>query len=72
VKAGDTIDFLVGCGGSDNSDSFTWTPVIRSDSGEWDARAQFAGPPPPLPPQLKPWEQFAQVLLETNEFVFVD
>ena len=66
VKAGDTIDFLVGCGGSDNSDSFAWTPVIRGDNGEWDARAQFAGPPPPLPPQLKPWEQFAQVLLETN------
>jgi mono/diheme cytochrome c family protein len=73
VKAGETIDFLVGCRGADNSDTFLWAPVIHGEkTGEWDAKGQFAGPPKPLPPQLKPWEQYAQVLLETNEFVFVD
>jgi len=72
VKAGDTIDFLVGCRGDSNSDTFLWAPVIRDAAGEWSAKGQFAGPPAPLPPQLKPWEQYAQVLLETNEFVFVD
>lgn len=72
VKAGDTIDFLVDCKGTDNSDSFNWAPVIRGDIGEWSAKGQFAGPPPALPPQLKPWEQYAQVLLQTNEFVFID
>ncbi len=72
VKAGDTIDFLVGCRGSDNSDAFVWVPIVRGDKGEWDAKGQFAGPAAPLPPPLRPWEQYAQVLLETNEFVFVD
>ncbi len=72
VKAGETIDFLVGCLGGANSDSFVWAPLIRGDAGEFDAKAQFAGPPPPLPPQLKPWEQYAQVLLQTNEFMFID
>jgi hypothetical protein len=72
VKAGETIDFIVDPRGSDQSDSFRWSPVIGSDDGTWDAKAQFAGPPPPRPPQLKPWEQYAHVLLETNEFAFVD
>ncbi|MGB8169300.1 MAG: PSD1 and planctomycete cytochrome C domain-containing protein [Chthoniobacteraceae bacterium] len=72
VKAGDTIDFIVDARGNDTSDGFRWHPVIGSDDGNWDAKAQFAGPPPPRPPQLKPWEQYAQVLLETNEFAFVD
>jgi hypothetical protein len=72
VKAGDTIDFIVDCHGTDTSDSFRWHPVIGSENGTWDAKAQFAGPPPAGPAPLKPWEQFAQVLLETNEFAFVD
>jgi hypothetical protein len=73
VKKGDTIDFLVDLRENLDSDSFTWHPIIRgSGSGGWDAAAQFAGPPPPPEPELKPWEQYSQVLLETNEFVFVD
>ncbi len=72
VKAGETIDFIVDPRGTDNSDGFRWNPVIGSDGGSWDAKAQFAGPPPPRPAPLKPWEQYAHVLLETNEFAFVD
>ena len=72
VKAGDTIDFIVEPRGNDVSDSFRWHPVIGGDDGTWDSKAQFAGPPPPRPPSLTPWEQYAQVLLETNEFAFVD
>ena len=56
----------------DNSDSFTWAPVIHEDgaSGEtWDAKADFHGPPAA---GLTPWEEYAQVLMLTNEFVFVD
>jgi mono/diheme cytochrome c family protein len=71
VKKGDTIDFMVDLRGDLNSDSFLWHPIIRG-AGEWDAKAQFAGPPPPKAKDLSPWEQYAQVLLETNEFVFVD
>ena len=72
VKRGDTLDFIVECGNGDNSDSFTWAPLIQSTAGEWDAKIAFAGPPPPRPAPLKAWEKYAQVLLATNEFVFVD
>jgi hypothetical protein len=72
VKAGETIDFIVECIADTNSDSFTWAPLIRSDAGEWDAKLAFAGPTAPPPPRLTPWEQYAQVLLAANEFIFVD
>lgn len=72
VKAGDTIDFIVEPRVGDTSDGFKWNPIVGSDNGSWDAKGQFAGPPPPRPAPLKPWEQYAQVLLQTNEFAFVD
>jgi hypothetical protein len=72
LKAGDTVDFIVESRGDNNSDSFNWHPAIRSSDGvEFNAKTQFAGPRPKIPP-LTPWEKFAQVLLETNEFLFVD
>ncbi|RYD75898.1 MAG: hypothetical protein EOP84_17630 [Verrucomicrobiaceae bacterium] len=72
VKRGEIIDFIVECGVDDNSDSFNWAPLIQSDNGEWDAKIAFSGPPPPRPAPLRAWEKYAQVLLSTNEFVFVD
>jgi hypothetical protein len=72
VKRGETIDFLVECCRDANSDSFVWAPLIQSDTGEWDAKIAFSGPPPARPAPLKAWEKYAQVLLATNEFVFVD
>ncbi len=72
VRAGETLDFIIDPRASDNSDSFRWHPTITGDLGTFDSQAQFAGPGPTRPAALKPWEQYAQVLLETNEFVFVD
>jgi mono/diheme cytochrome c family protein len=72
VKAGETIDFILEPRGNDVSDSFRWHPVLGAADATWDSKAQFAGPLPPPPARLKPWEQYAQVLLETNEFAFVD
>ncbi len=72
VQPGDTIDFIIDCRENDSFDGFTWAPMIRGAGGEWPAQKQFAGPPPPKPAPLSPWEKFAQVLFETNEFVFVD
>ncbi len=72
VRQGDTVDFIVDCRAGENSDSFDWAPVIRALDGDgalWNAHDNFAGPPAP---QLDPWEKFAQVLLVSNEFVFVD
>jgi len=36
---------------------------------EWNAATQFAGPPPA---PLSPLEKYAQTLLLTNEFFFLD
>jgi hypothetical protein len=79
VQKGDTIDFVVAPGANDGYDSYSWSPTLRliepnDQPGrmEWSARAEFAGPPPPPPIPLAPWEQYAQVLLMTNEFLFVD
>jgi hypothetical protein len=84
VKAGDTIDFIVDCRSSVTSDSFTWPLTLRmknlpegiaggEDSTEWNSVTDFAGPATKAPAApLTPWEKYAQILLQTNEFVFVD
>jgi hypothetical protein len=81
VERGDTIDFVVEAQESENSDSFTWAPivtVIRDGAGmsaaanrRWNAQRDFSGTRE-FPVALTPWEQYAQVLLSANEFVFVD
>ena len=55
--------------GGDDSDSFGWSPVVSSSAGSWDASAGFAGPPPA---PLSRLALYAQALLMTDEFVFVD
>lgn len=80
VKAGDTVDLVVACGENESHDSFTWHPrlfvkVYEGDApvkNEWLTRLEFHGPAPEPPKPLEPWEQYAQVLLMTNEFMFVD
>src|SRR6185503_10499550 len=75
LKQGDTLDFIVDFRDGLNSDMFKWAPVIKateSEPSEWSAKKDFAGPPPPPPEPLSPWEQYAQVLLLSNEFLFVD
>jgi Protein of unknown function (DUF1549)/Protein of unknown function (DUF1553)/Planctomycete cytochrome C len=80
VRKGDTLDFIVACGENPNSDAFTWAPVIQFGSAgaraggvkEWSAEIDFRGPPAEPPPPLTAWERYAQILLLSNEFVFVD
>lgn len=76
VAAGDAIDFVVTCGENDGWDSFVWSPSVHyltssesTERSEWNAEIDFSGPPPP---PMTPWERFAQVLLASNEFAFVD
>jgi hypothetical protein len=82
VEPGDTLDFEVDIKGGLNSDQYLWAPKVTfeaSREGEavarvWDAKAEF-GPPveaviPPAP--LTAWEKYAQVVLASNEFLFVD
>lgn len=76
VKTGDTMDFIVDMGATLSHDNFKWAPTIAvaaaGMSDQWDARKEFAGPPPIPPKPLSAWEKYAQVLLLANEFLFVD
>lgn len=84
LKQGDTLDFVIDCGPAGNFgwDQFAWalkvtkmpTPgaVAGDDAQSWDSTAEFAGPKPKPPLPLTPWEKLAQVLLQSNEFMFVD
>jgi hypothetical protein len=82
VKAGDTVDFVVSIHQSLNNNDFVWSPTIRligpaavptgKRAKNWSATKDFAGPPGEPQKPLDAWEQYAQVLLLSNEFVFVD
>ena len=81
VSAGDTIDFVAAPGASDGYDSFEWYVRVKYVNVanepapyrlQWDARADFEGLPAPPPPPLTAWGQLAQVLLASNEFMYVD
>ncbi len=77
VTAGETLDFLVDCRTTANSDNYTWSPKITfnadSDSSQriWDAKRDF-GTVEKIPVPLTPLEELAQVLLLSNELAFVD
>ncbi|MGZ8899768.1 MAG: PSD1 and planctomycete cytochrome C domain-containing protein, partial [Limisphaerales bacterium] len=77
VKKGETLDFIADSNGDLNSDSFNWAPRIKTladSSGSamtWNAKQDFSGPVE-VPVPLNAWEKYAQVLLMSNEFAFVD
>ncbi|WP_152050455.1 PSD1 and planctomycete cytochrome C domain-containing protein [Tautonia marina] len=74
VHAGEVVDFVVDCLETTNHDSFEWSPVVTLETSDgsqatWDSRSDFHGPAiaPPTPE-----EQYAQALLMTNEFLYID
>lgn len=77
VEAGETLDFLVDIGEGLNSDQFLWdirVGELTARDGEnpalaWDAKRDF---PVDTTTPLNAWEQLAQALLCSNEFLFVD
>ncbi len=80
VKKGDSLDFVVS-GGDQNTDHFQWAPTITMVTAEmpgmpgmpriWDAKTDFMDIRK-MPKPIGPWEELAQVLLLSNEFMFVD
>ncbi len=79
VTRGDTIDFVVDARKNDSYDSFRWAPRLRLLARRWPAgrlRSRRGTPGPTsmvrLPPHPDAWARVAQVLLLTNEFVFLD
>jgi hypothetical protein len=81
VKPGDTIDFLTDMRSGSGHDTFHWSSMIKVVKVEygtvapkqtnWNAQNDFDGPPKPVK-SLNAWEKYAQVLLLSNEFMFVD
>ncbi|WP_197356575.1 PSD1 and planctomycete cytochrome C domain-containing protein [Aureliella helgolandensis] len=83
VQPGDQIDFVVDIGEGLNSDQFLWDvrlKELKSDPtssnataatslSEWSSLKDFESSPPQV---LNRWEQLAQILLCSNEFLFVD
>ncbi len=71
VSEGDTLDFVVEPNANNAFDSYRWVPEIRNAADpqeRWNYSAQFSGPAE----LADPWEAYAQALLGTNEFLFVD
>jgi hypothetical protein len=76
VEAGETLDFVADVGGGLGHDQFLWSIELKElpDQPEaaavaWRSAIDFIGP---VPNSLNPWEQLAQVLLVSNEFLFID
>ncbi|WP_020468695.1 PSD1 and planctomycete cytochrome C domain-containing protein [Zavarzinella formosa] len=76
VKTGDVIDFVVDARGREQHGGFEWSPVIKvagDAKAVWDSGKDFRPPTATaVPPVFGPWERFSQILLEANEFVFLD
>jgi len=83
VQAGDTVDLIVDCKDNPGHDSYQWAPTIRatrSQEGQlergtvWDVAKDFQTASLRQIPasQVDPWLQLAQVILASNEFIFVD
>jgi len=71
VARGDTIDFVVDINRVLNNDQYLWRATLRdADLGmAWDSELDFPGD---RTRHLSGWEQLAQALLCSNEFLFVD
>jgi hypothetical protein len=74
VEQGETIDFVVDIGGVLNNDQYLWTATIHELAAakgalSWKSHDDF---PANIANRLTAWELLAQVLMCTNEFVFVD
>jgi hypothetical protein len=82
VKRGDTIDFVVEAVDPKVGEAFAWAPNIvlldqnleepSNEVYEWHAQSEFAGPPEPPLKGMTPWEKYAQVMLLSNELIFVN
>ncbi len=85
VQQGDTLDFVVDGRQDKTGDEFTWNVELRmeadeaagaagaaegaSDAHQWKSQRDFSGP---AVPPLTPWQRYVHVLVQSNEFMFVD
>lgn len=71
LAAGESIDFIADNLIGSNSDSFSWSPVIK-DAKTGEILTSAAGEFGRKPDRQSPLSTFAQVLLTSNEFIFAD
>ncbi|MDX1951580.1 MAG: PSD1 and planctomycete cytochrome C domain-containing protein [Verrucomicrobiota bacterium] len=80
VLEGETLDFLVDPGSHENSDGYSWSPQIKmletpgkefTGSTEWNAKDDFKETRD-VEQALTAWEKYAQVMLMSNELLFID
>ncbi|MFK5922794.1 MAG: PSD1 and planctomycete cytochrome C domain-containing protein [Verrucomicrobiota bacterium] len=74
VEKEETIDFIVDIDEVLNSDQYLWEVSLTESEGNenavsWNSKTDF---PQQTPKQLTAWEQLAQTLLCSNEFLFID
>jgi len=81
VQRGDIIDFVVDGRGRDGQAGFSWAPVLRMEGADsvknpkllWDCAKDFPSKAPnTMVRGHGVWERYAQVLMEANEFLFLD
>jgi len=74
VLSGDTLDFVMFCGESSSHDTFRNEFIIEESTSKnrrlWNSVSDFSNRSEPQITDA--WTQLAQVLMLTNEFVFVD
>ena len=71
LAAGESIDFIADSFLGSNSDSFSWSPVIK-DAKTGEILTSAAGEFGKKPDRQTPRSTFAQILLTSNEFIFAD
>jgi mono/diheme cytochrome c family protein len=71
VQRGDTLDFIVDAKGGEAFDGFAWAPTVRTADGKqvWSAATGFG---PPVGSAASRLALYAQALMMTNEFLFID
>ena len=73
ITPGEHIDFVVACRENDAYDSYQWRATVTletpGDRQTWNTEQGFHGP---AAEPLDLWSQLAQVLLMSNEFMYVD
>ncbi|MDB5338197.1 MAG: Protein of unknown function (DUF1553)/Protein of unknown function (DUF1549)/Planctomycete, partial [Planctomycetaceae bacterium] len=80
VQPGDTIDFVADGRGRDQGAGFNWTPVLtmtvtdaaKDEKLKWEADREFKGVSTTPTVIYDAWARYAQVLLESNEFLMLD
>lgn len=72
IQAGQSIDFVTDCLTEPSHDSFEWKVTLRYNGSEGASIASEKEFPLPTIARLTVWQQLAQALLASNEFVFVD